>query len=501
MRDSFFGSHVNAELYDKQESEAERVFSEGKMENVGIVDILTRAQKPDQLPVFYSGGFRVLKSLLVNTADRTLFRTHGGMGLVTTHVMLHRCLAASPKSLSKEELDMLTSAFEMYTEACRDNEKNTEVLIKTPGFASWCCRYLEVTMKGQGRLLKCSILNCLYTMSQSDIGQKLIIEAFDIPKLLTLVFTLIRTHKQAATAAASLLNNVALQNRFKAQLRDKIDETVSPAFELLLKEAESVTALPLCISTITNLTADKAIRIKLAGRKPLWEACANLIASRMGGLRVPSNLETINNVLGLLVNLSTEPSQFLREFGAVICERCLAMVHGVADHGDLELRCLAVLSHILPHCIPAVDRVVEKGGTAVLLDFVKNKSLESLKPAMKSLSALTQVHEEARTYIVDNKGLGVLVKHLHCEDELVVGNAALCLSHCTQVAKVCAVLAKTDIIKDLLVLARDGKRPAVQQNCAILIAKLAQGDPKHLERLRELHGIEILHSCMKYIKT
>ena len=75
-------------------------------------------------------------------------------------------------------------------------------------------------------------------------------------------------------------------------------------------------------------------------------------------------------------------------------------------------------------------------------------------------------------------GLGALIKLLKNPDESIVGNAALCLSHCTQVPKVCAALTKTDIIKELLVLARDGKRPAVQQNCAILIAKLAQGDTK-----------------------
>ena len=75
-------------------------------------------------------------------------------------------------------------------------------------------------------------------------------------------------------------------------------------------------------------------------------------------------------------------------------------------------------------------------------------------------------------------GLGALIKLLKNPDESIVGNAALCLSHCTQVPKVCAALTKTDIIKELLVLARDGKRPDVQQNCAILIAKLAQGDTK-----------------------
>lgn len=75
-------------------------------------------------------------------------------------------------------------------------------------------------------------------------------------------------------------------------------------------------------------------------------------------------------------------------------------------------------------------------------------------------------------------GLGRLLDGLKSEDEIVVGNSALCLSHCTQVPKVCASLTKTDIMKDLLVLARDGKRPAVQQNCAILIAKLSYGDSK-----------------------
>ena len=32
-----------------------------------------------------------------------------------------RCLSASPRSLSQEELDMLVSSFNMFTEACRDN--------------------------------------------------------------------------------------------------------------------------------------------------------------------------------------------------------------------------------------------------------------------------------------------------------------------------------------------------------------------------------------------
>ena len=93
--------------------------------------------------------------------------------------------------------------------------------------------------------------------------------------------------------------------------------------------------------------------------------------------------------------------------------------------------------------------------------------------------------------------MGTLVKAIKNPDEGVIGNAALCLGHCTQVPKVCAALTKTDIIKDLLVLARDGKRPQLQQNCAILLAKLAQGDPRFVFKLNNIFRIEVIFKQQK----
>ena len=40
---------------------------------------------------------------------------------------LHKCLSASPKSLSGEELDMLASAFNMYAAACDNNGEFNEI--------------------------------------------------------------------------------------------------------------------------------------------------------------------------------------------------------------------------------------------------------------------------------------------------------------------------------------------------------------------------------------
>ena len=56
-----------AEKSDKEEKDAEQLFLTGNPENAGIVEIIKRVNKLEQLPVFYSGGFRVLKSLILTS--------------------------------------------------------------------------------------------------------------------------------------------------------------------------------------------------------------------------------------------------------------------------------------------------------------------------------------------------------------------------------------------------------------------------------------------------
>lgn len=194
-------------------------------------------------------------------------------------------------------------------------------------------------------------------------------------------------------------------------------------------------------------------------------------------------------------------------------------------------------------CITVLDLTVH------VLNIVDPFQLNDLtKGAIKCLVACTQHSPPAKTTIASYPsgnyfkhfahlecmmksvvvvlfpGLELLTGLLENADNAVVGNTALCLSHCTEHQGVSEALTKTDIIKQLLVLARDQTRYSVQQNCAVLIAKLCQGHPRwvdspsettvrfqptdvlqmlpfvihsHLERLRELHGIEILHDVLK----
>ncbi|KAL5019508.1 hypothetical protein ScPMuIL_002400 [Solemya velum] len=301
--------------------------------------------------------------------------------------------------------------------------------------------------------------------------------------------------------AVALLSNLALDKRFKQNLQDNIEENVLPAFESLLNDENSqLDVVPSCISAVFNLAANEVIRSKLANRKQLWETCLAVLSRHSDKLDQPVHTDIVGSILGLVMNMSLNVSNNLRAFGVSMCRHCLDLCRGDRRHALLVSRGLGVLGHVLPHSIPGVDWVCDNQGTATFLHFIKeNESEENRKTALKSLVACTQINEIARKYIVDNKGLGALMRLLKNTDDAVVGNAALCLSHCAQVNKVCAALAKTEIIQDLLALARETERHKIQQNCAILIAKLAQGDTRHLDRLRELHGIEILHSCMKYL--
>lgn len=64
-------------------------------------------------------------------------------------------------------------------------------------------------------------------------------------------------------------------------------------------------------------------------------------------------------------------------------------------------------------------------------------------------------------------------------DEMVSGNAALCLAHCLELEGIASTLLGTDIV--LLLLrhaAGDTKRTAVRQNAAIALGKLCRSEPR-----------------------
>ena len=85
------------------------------------MDGLTRGAPPfsNFLRLFNNHSFFVL---LVDN-ERTLFRSHGGLQLIRDHPTLSRCLSVMPRDLSREEIDVCTSAVDLFSAACTDNGK------------------------------------------------------------------------------------------------------------------------------------------------------------------------------------------------------------------------------------------------------------------------------------------------------------------------------------------------------------------------------------------
>eukprot|EP00879_Flechtneria_rotunda_P020193 GHRR01021234.1.p1 GENE.GHRR01021234.1~~GHRR01021234.1.p1 ORF type:complete len:471 (+),score=227.45 GHRR01021234.1:622-2034(+) len=80
--------------------------------------------------------------------------------------------------------------------------------------------------------------------------------------------------------------------------------------------------------------------------------------------------------------------------------------------------------------------------------------------------------------------------------EAMLGNAALCLSHFAAVVEWHNQLYQADVVLALTKVAHAGKGNAASKNAAIALARMAK-DGRMMERLKELHGIEIIYQYVR----
>lgn len=57
------------EAANTAEQRARDLFDSGNSEALGVSELLVQVRKPDQLPMYYSGGFRVISSLLLKEGE------------------------------------------------------------------------------------------------------------------------------------------------------------------------------------------------------------------------------------------------------------------------------------------------------------------------------------------------------------------------------------------------------------------------------------------------
>ena len=95
--------------------------------------------------------------------------------------------------------------------------------------------------------------------------------------------------------------------------------------------------------------------------------------------RLTDGEEVVCAALGLLMNVSVEPGQCVRQFGQRACEHCLRLCRVDASHASIVDRSLGLAGHVLPHCVPAVEWACAHSAPHVFLQHILVSCLASAR--------------------------------------------------------------------------------------------------------------------------
>ncbi|XP_037697409.1 tetratricopeptide repeat protein 12 isoform X2 [Choloepus didactylus] len=482
------------EKAELQEKKAHESLNSGKNTAVSTKNLLETLSKPDQIPLFYAGGIEILTEMMMDCTERTLFRTHNGFSIIGDNEVIRRCFSTGGKDAVEETV--CVSVLRLWQAVCNGNEENQRLLVVRPDMG----RLLPSLVASSMATIRQHGLALLLQLAQTQHGRSLIISHLDLTRLLEALVSFLDFSDKSANTAMGLLTDLALEERFQIWFRANLPD-VLPELTGVLKRDPKVTsplALCQCIAIMGNFSADATTRRQMSDCEEFGDACLGLLARCEED--VDLFREVIYTLLGLMMNLCLQSPLVSEVWAMEVSRRCMSLLN--SQDGGLLTRAAGVLSRTLPSSLKIMEEAVRGGVVKKMIKFLKTGGQTASHYAIKTLAVCTNsVHQVREEVISLDKKFSVLMKLLSSEDEILVGNAALCLGNCMEVPNVASSLLKTDIVKVLLKHAGgDAQKTAVQLNAGIALGKLCTAEPRFALQLRELHGMEILNSTMKYIK-
>ncbi|XP_062275468.1 tetratricopeptide repeat protein 12 [Scomber scombrus] len=477
---------------ESQEMNARQEFEKGEGKAITVPQLLEKLSRRRQMPLYYCGGLAILSQVVTDCTGQTLFRLNNGFSIISDNDTVRSCLLQKTKDPHRQ--DLCLSVLKLWRLICCGNDENQKMLMTCPVFRQSVV-YL-VTSEHVSARKECLELLCLY--SKMPHGRHLALDTLNVHMLVgNLMACVSKPEQQQEYTAVKILENFEAENKFRIKLRNGTDAVIEPFTATLRNISKSNQhILPSLISAIGCLTQDDVIRHNFANDPECWKAF--LVAIRQ--CSECGYKEILYPLLGLIINLSTIISPVIQEHAVSLCGCCLGLLRD--DDGGVITRATGVLSTVLPQSTEAVEHVIQGSVVQTMRRLLKGTGPTATKYAIKTLTVCTAASHLAREELVKSDKKLSIIRHLlgsSC-DEMVSGNAALCLAHCLELEGAASSLLGTDIV--LLLLrhaAGDAKRTAVQKNAAIALGKLCSSEPRHVNKLRELHGLEILHSCMKLI--
>uniref|UniRef100_A0A667H2N7 Tetratricopeptide repeat protein 12 n=1 Tax=Lynx canadensis TaxID=61383 RepID=A0A667H2N7_LYNCA len=435
------------EKADLQEKEAHELLDSGKNTAVTVKNVLETLCKPDQTPLFYAGGIEILTEMIKDCPEQTLFRTHNGFSVIGENEVIRRCFSTAGKDAVEETV--CVSVLRLWQAVCAGNEENKRLLLLRPEMGGLLPSLLTSRVLG----LRKQSLALLLQLARTDHGRSLVVGHLDLTGLLEALVSFLDFSDKKANSAMELLTDLALEERFQVWFQANLPG-VLPALTGVLARCEEA----------VDLFRD-----------------------------------VLYTLLGLVMNLCLQ-SPFICEVWAVeVSRRCMFLLN--SQDGGILTRAAGVLSRTLSSSRKIIEEALRAGVVKKMIKFLKTGGQTASRYAVKILAICTNSQHEAREEVIrlDQK-FGILLRLLSSEDEIVVANAALCLGNCMEVPRAASSLLKTDVVQVLLRHAGgDAQKTAVQLNAGIALGKLCTAEPRFVAQLRELHGIEILNSTMKYV--
>ncbi|XP_075460151.1 tetratricopeptide repeat protein 12 [Ascaphus truei] len=484
------------ERQDQQEQKALEEFEAGEEGAVSVTELLQKISKANQIALYYSGGIKLLTEAVKDCTGQTLFRTNSGFSIIGDNKVINRSLV--PAQRDPMNADLCLSVLTLWQTVCDGNEENQRLLISHPSVNKKTLTLLS----SETPEIQSKTLALLRVYSMTENGRTLLLRHLEPSKLLQSLLGYARLQDARASDAMVLLHSLTLEERLKIHFRTNFPSASLPLFTHLLRNVKTLNraVLPRCIGVMGNLSGDGDIRKQMAGYAECWDACLSTVDEcSLPGVG-PDYRDILFAVLGLMVNLSLEVNPAIQARAVEISDRCMSLLS--SKDGGILTRSVGILSRILPQCTAAVENTVQAGVVKKLIKLLKAGGQRTSLYAVRALAVCSKQDTRARKDMMKyDKRFSILVSLLRSEDEMMVGNAALCLGNCFEIPAAASSLLQSDILKLLLTHAGgDAKKNTVQQNAAIALGKLCTAEPRYMNHLRELHGIEILNSCMKYMK-
>ncbi|CAH2320125.1 tetratricopeptide repeat 12 isoform X1 [Pelobates cultripes] len=455
-----------------QEQKALRECEAGKESALTVAHLIQKLSREDNIPLYYSGGIKLLIEVVMDCTGQTLFRMNNGFDIIGNNKVINRSLhSALEDDIHK---DLCLSVLTLWKTVCNGNEENQSFFISRPSVN----KQILTMLSSKDPDVQRDTLALLSVYTMTERGRSLLLENTDAPRLLQILLEYVILLDVRANLAIDLLFNLTLEERLKVHFRANFSSALLPCITGVLNKVQLVgkELFLQCISVIGNLIEDQYIRKQMAGSLECWDSCLSVVDEC--SMHGEENRDILSAVLGLMLNMTLEQNGAIQERAMDITSRCIQLL--CSKDGAFLTRSVGILSRVLPQCTAAVQHAVQGGVVKKLIKLLKAGGQRTSVYAVKALAVCAKEYAQARKDVFRyDKNFRTLLKLLSCEDEMIVGNAALCLGYCFEVPGAASSLLKSDVLKLLLTHAKEeGKTTKVQENAAIALGKLCTAESR-----------------------